>query len=141
MASQPASSPLTPRARQRTRASSCRHPRRGSRLELGLRLATLFRCLRLTLTRTLTQGDALSDVFAVFGPTVGLQVTLTLTLPYPNPYPSPFTLPLPLALALPLPLPLTPTVGLQMIFLLLRAGLATCHDFAFLAKVVLVVVV
>ena len=27
-----------------------------------------------------------------------------------------------------------PTVGLQMIFILLRAGLATCHDFAFLAK-------
>ena len=27
-----------------------------------------------------------------------------------------------------------PTVGLQLLFLLLRAALATCHDFAFLAK-------
>ena len=45
-------------------------------------------------SREYLQGDALADVFVVFGP----------------------------------------TVGLQMIFLLLRAGLATCHDFAFLAK-------
>jgi hypothetical protein len=29
---------------------------------------------------------------------------------------------------------LGPTVGMQLFFMLIRAGLATCHDFAFMAK-------